>query len=254
MMIDTHTHLFSKQFNGDRKEMIERALAAGIDKMLLPNIDKSSLPFMLECCNEFPSCLPMIGVHPCSIGETYREELDTVLEELQKGGYIAVGEIGLDYYWDITFKVEQKIAFRTQIEWAKKYKLPIAIHTRNSFEDAYEIVQEMKDENLSGVFHCFSGTLNDAEKILLLGDFYLGIGGVLTFKNGGIDSVVKELPLDCMILETDSPYLAPVPHRGKRNESAYIKIVAEKLAELKGISLVEVAEITTQNAKNLFKL
>ena len=253
MFIDTHTHLFSKQFNNDRKEMIERALANGIEKMLLPNIDKDSIEALLQCVNDFPECcLPMMGVHPCSIGENYEEELSIAKTELDKGKYIAVGEIGMDYYWDSTFKEQQKDAFRRQIGWAKEMKLPIAIHTRNSFDDAYEIVHEMNDENLRGVFHCFTGSHEEARKVIELGDFYLGIGGVLTFKNSGLDAVIPEIPMKYLLLETDSPYLAPVPYRGKRNESAYIKEIATALAGLKNISIEEVAAVTSVNARMLF--
>ncbi len=254
MYIDTHTHLFSKQFNADRAETIQRALDMGVTTLLLPNIDEESLPRMLECAKDFPACKPMIGVHPCSINANYQSELNMVARELDRGGYIAVGEIGLDYYWDITFKEEQKEAFRQQILWAKQHHLPIAIHTRNSFEDAFEIVASLNDADLKGVFHCFSGTMEDAEKIMSLGGFYMGIGGVLTFKNGGIDGPVREIPLEYLVLETDAPYLAPVPHRGKRNESAYLPIIAERLAAIKQVGLESIAQQTSLNAQKLFNL
>lgn len=254
--IDTHTHLFAEQFDEDRDDVIKNALVKGINKLLLPNIDIESIQPLLQLSEKYPeNCLPMMGLHPGSVNHEYLDKLRIVEMELQKEGkYIAVGEIGLDYYWDTTYKQEQKEAFRQQVLWAKLKKLPVVIHTRDSFEDAYEIISQENDDDLQGVFHCFTGTKEDAEKIMALKDFYIGIGGVLTFKNSGIDKVVKDIPMEYLILETDSPYLAPVPYRGKRNESAYILEIATKLAEIKGVSLEEVAQVTTENACKLFKI
>ena len=211
---------------------------------------------MLAICNEFPyNCLPMIGLHPCEVKEeNYDEELEHVQNELLKNRYIGIGEIGLDLYWDKT-KIEiQKKAFIKQIKLAKEYQLPIAIHVRDAFEEAIEIVESLNDINLSGVFHCFTGSVNDAKRIIKLKDFYLGIGGVLTFKNSGLEKTIKEINLKHLILETDSPYLSPAPFRGKRNESKYIVNIAKKLAEVHQISIEDVAEQTNNNAKNLFKI
>lgn len=253
---DTHTHLFAEQFDEDREAVIKNAISKGVNKLLLPNIDIESIQPMLELCEKYPeNCLPMMGLHPGSVDHEYLDKLRIVETELQKEGkYVAVGEIGLDYYWDKTYINEQKEAFRQQVVWAKLMKLPVVIHTRDSFDDAFEIISEEKDDNLKGVFHCFTGTLEDAEKIMALKDFYLGIGGVVTFKNSGVDKIVKDIPLEYLVLETDSPYLAPVPYRGKRNESAYILEIANKLAEIHGVSLEDIACITTANASKLFKI
>lgn len=252
--IDTHTHLFSKQFNADRDEVVQRAIAAGVGLMLLPNIDVESLQGMYELSKEFPqNCLPMIGLHPTEVNADYEKELEKIENQFGKYDFIAIGETGLDYYWDTTFKEQQKASFQKQIDWAKEKKLPLAIHTRNSFDDAIEMILTAKNTDLNGVFHCFSGSLADAEKVMSAG-FYMGIGGVATFKNGGLAEILTDIPMEYLVLETDSPYLAPVPYRGKRNESAYIPLIAQKLAEIKNTSIEEVAEITTQNAKKLFHL
>ena len=254
--IDTHSHLYSSQFDEDRTQAINDAISAGVSTILLPNISSEYTKGMLEVCGEFPeNCFPMMGLHPCDVNEDNIEgELLHVEHELAKGKYIAVGEIGLDLYWDKTKLEIQKKAFIHQIELAKKYKLPIAIHVRDSFAEAIEIIEKLNDESLSGVFHCFTGRVEDAQRVINLGDFYLGIGGVLTFKNSGLDKTIAEIDLQHLILETDSPYLAPAPFRGKRNESKYIVNIAEKLAEVHQISIEKVAEITTKNAKKLFEL
>jgi TatD DNase family protein len=254
--IDTHSHLYSSQFDEDRTQAINDAISAGVSTILLPNISSEYTKGMLEVCGEFPeNCFPMMGLHPCDVNEDNIEgELQHVEQELAKGKYIAVGEIGLDLYWDKTKLEIQKKAFIHQIELAKKYKLPIAIHVRDSFAEAIEIIEKLNDESLSGVFHCFTGRVEDAQRVINLGDFYLGIGGVLTFKNSGLDKTIAEIDLQHLILETDSPYLAPAPFRGKRNESKYIVNIAEKLAEVHQISIEKVAEITTENAKKLFEL
>ena len=254
--IDTHSHLYSSQFDEDRTQAINDAISAGVSTILLPNISSEYTKGMLKLCDEFPeNCFPMMGLHPCDVNEDNIDaELLHVEQELAKGKYIAVGEIGLDLYWDKTKLEVQKKAFIHQIELAKKHKLPIAIHVRDSFAEAIEIIEKLNDENLRGVFHCFTGSVEDAQKVINLGNFYLGIGGVLTFKNSGLDKTIAEIELQHLILETDAPYLAPTPFRGKRNESKYIVNIAEKLAEVQQIEIEDVAKITTLNAKKLFGL
>lgn len=252
-MIDTHTHLYSIEFDTDRDLIVQNAMDTGVSKMLLPNVDLDSIAGMHELVKKFPAhCYPMMGLHPCSVKENWEADLVVIKSWLDKGNYCAIGEIGIDLYWDKSTLEFQKKAFRKQIEWAKEKKLPIVIHVREAFDETFAIVDELNDENLTGVFHCFSGNLDQANHILNYGGFKLGIGGVVTFKNGGLDKVLPHIDLEHLVLETDSPYLAPVPHRGKRNESSYIRIVAEKLAELKGVSFETVDEITTRNALALF--
>ena len=254
--IDTHSHLYSSKFDQDREKVIKDAINLGVEKFLLPNISSKYTKRMNDLCAEFPdNCFPMMGLHPCDVNSaSYERELQHVKEELEKEKYIAVGEIGLDLYWDKSTLGLQKKAFIFQIELAKKLQLPIAIHVRNSFSEAIEIIESLNDKNLRGVFHCFTGDIKDAKRVVNLGDFYLGIGGVLTFKNSGLETTVKKIDIKHLILETDSPYLAPTPYRGKRNESKYIINIAEKLAETHNISIEKVANITTANAKNLFQL
>ena len=254
--IDTHAHLYSEEFKDDRNDVVENAIQNGVTKMLLPNISSQYTTSMLELCQKYPeNCFAMMGLHPCDVKkETIEKELLHVEEMLEKEKFIAVGEIGLDLYWDKTTLEIQKMAFEFQIELAKKHKLPIVIHVRDSFLEAIEIVEKLNDENLSGVFHCFTGNVDDSKRITDLGNFYLGIGGVLTFKNSGVDKTIEKIDMKHLILETDSPYLAPTPYRGKRNESKYIVNIAEKLSEIKGIEIEEVAKITTENALNLFKI
>ena len=255
-LMDTHTHLYLKHFKQDREKVIRKAITNGVDKMLLPNINSSTIKAMNKICADFPkNCFAMIGLHPCDVKhETYKKELKIVEDELKTGNYIAIGEIGLDLYWEKRTLEIQKDTFEFQINLAKNHKLPIAIHVRESFKEAIEIVEKLNDKDLSGVFHCFNGSVNDAKRIIGLGNFYLGIGGVLTFKNSGLDKTIEQIDLKHLILETDSPYLAPTPFRGKRNESKYIVHVAEKLAEVKGVSLEAIAEITSRNASTLFKI
>lgn len=254
MYIDTHTHLFSEQFDADRHEMVQRSIDAGVTEMYLPNIDSGSLSAMNELAAAFPKhCFPMMGLHPCSVKENFEEEVKLVETELATGKYYGVGETGLDYHWDLTFQKEQKEALRQQISFAKRFELPIILHTRSSFEDTFELIAEQNDESLTGVFHCFGGTLEQAQMIEELGGFYVGIGGVSTFKKSSLVDVLPNLNPDLIVLETDSPYLAPTPHRGKRNESAYLPLIAEKIAALKEIDVQEVAEFTTRNAKKLYK-
>ena len=251
-LIDTHTHLYLEQFDSDRDAMMRRALDAGVEKMYLPNIDGSSVAAMLELESAYPAhCFAMMGLHPCSVDENYREELAKVREWLEKRAFCAVGEIGMDLHWDTTFRKQQEESFLTQCEWAKKMDIPIVIHTRKATQLVIDMVRAIKDDRLNGIFHCFGGTLKEAEAIIDLG-FYIGIGGVLTFKKAGLDEVVEKIDLAHMVLETDSPYLAPTPHRGKRNESAYVRLVAEKLAEVKNMSLEAVAKVTSANAEKIF--
>lgn len=249
---DTHTHLYSEQFNSDRNAMIEAAIAKGVQTFYLPNIDHESIEGMLKLEEQFPGrCLPMMGLHPCSVNATYQQELDLVKEWLDKRRFAAIGEIGIDLYWDKTFIKEQEIAFRQQIDWALEYGYTISIHCRNAFEEIYAILKSYPKLPKS-IFHCFSGNTEQANLIIALGNFKLGIGGVVTFKNSGLDKVVEDIDLKHLVLETDAPYLAPVPHRGKRNESAYIPLIAEKIAAIKGISIEDVASVTSQNALDIF--
>lgn len=250
---DTHTHLYSEEFNTDIDDVILRSVNIGVSRFFLPNIDSASIVPMLNLCDKYPlNCFPMMGLHPCSVKENYKEELKIAESWFSRKKFYAVGEIGIDLYWDKTYAEEQKQAFITQIEWAKMFKLPIVIHTRNSFEETIEIVEKFNDENLKGIFHCFSGSLDDADRIIALGGFKLGIGGVVTFKKAGLDEIVKQIELKHLVLETDSPYLAPVPYRGKRNESSYIVEIAVKMAELHNASIEEIAQITTKNTKEIF--
>lgn len=254
--IDTHTHLFSDSFNEDRTEVVSRAINAGVQTLLLPNIDLESIEPMHNLVAQYPNqCYPMMGLHPGSVDGDWKNALEIVKGHLfSERKYCAVGEIGMDLYWDKTFVNEQREAFMQQVQWAKELKLPIVIHAREAFDEIFEVLDVLNDDTLRGVFHCFTGTLEQAHRALEYGHFKLGIGGVLTYKKSGLDEVLTQLPLDCMILETDSPYLPPVPHRGKRNESAYLLHVAERLAEVKNVTLKQVEEITSQNARSLFHL
>ncbi len=253
MFIDTHAHIYSSEFSSDRKEMIQRAKADGVSTILMPNIDSQSVQGMMELAEQYPFCIPMMGLHPCHVRENYLEELAQVEDLLRKYPYIAVGEIGIDLYWDKTYVEEQEYAYRKQIALAKEHGLPVVIHSRDSLHMTIGILEELQDGTLSGVFHCFNGSLEDASRIQALG-FYMGIGGVITYKNAGVDATVAKIPLEYLVLETDAPYLSPVPYRGKRNECAFISCVAEKLANLKQVNLEQVGRITTENAVKLFKL
>lgn len=254
--IDTHTHLFASEFNDDIDIVVQNAIDNGVSKMLLPNIDSTTTNNMLQLCNKYPQhCFPMIGLHPCSVKkDNIEKEILHVEEMLNKNNFIAVGEIGLDLYWDTSNLSYQKAAFESQIKLAKKYQLPIVIHVRDSFNEAIEIVEKLNNENLSGVFHCFTGNIQEAERIINLENFYLGIGGVVTFKNGGINKIINQISLDNIILETDSPYLAPTPFRGKRNESKFLVNIAQKMSEIYEIDINEIANKTSSNAINLFKI
>jgi TatD DNase family protein len=253
-LVDTHAHLYSTQFDGDRPAMLQRALEAGLSKVLLPAIDSSTHESMLKLEEDNPGfCLSMMGLHPCSVKEDYEKELKIIEDHLAQRPFIGVGEIGLDFYWDLTFKDQQFKAFHRQIEWALQYRLPIAIHSRNANDECIQVVREHQNGDLKGVFHCFSGTVEQARQMIELG-FYLGIGGVLTFKNGGLDKVLEEIDFQHLVLETDAPYLSPVPFRGKRNESSYLTYVAQKLADLKQTNVQEIVDQTSRNAQNLFGL
>lgn len=253
-MIDTHAHIYASEFDADRDDVVQRALAQGIDKILLPNIDLESIEPMLKTEASYPEiCRAMMGLHPCYVDGNVKQTLDVVHSWFDKHNFIAVGEIGIDLYWDKTYKAEQEMAFITQLSWAKEMKLPVVIHTRDSIEETLALLRQEQDGSLSGVFHCFGGSVEEAKAINDLG-FHLGLGGVSTFKNGGMDKVIPHLDMNYVILETDCPYLAPVPHRGKRNEPAYTSLVAQRVADLREMSLEEVDKLTTSNALQLFKL
>ena len=255
MFIDTHTHLFVDAFDEDRDQVVQRAIENGVEFCLLPNIDTTTIASMDELAAKYPeNCFAMMGLHPGSVAEDWEAQLEAIREHLFSKPYIAVGEIGMDLYWDKMHLEAQRKAFRMQVRWAKELKLPIVIHAREAFQEIYDILDEENDDDLTGVFHCFTGTEKDAEKILSYGGFKIGLGGVLTYKNAKLDEALKNVSLDHLVLETDSPYLSPVPHRGKRNESAYLLHVAEKLADIYSVPLKEIEERTTQNAKELFNI
>jgi TatD DNase family protein len=241
-------------FRQDFPEVMNRIRENQVEKIFLPNIDSSSINEMLKLETDYPEIFfPMMGLHPSSVQENYKEELQFVDNWLQKKQFIAIGEIGIDLYWDDTYFNQQVEAFKTQINWAKELKLPIVIHARNSFKEIFNVVDEQIDENLTGVFHSFSGTYEEAQHIIDLG-FKIGINGIVTFKNSSLDDVVKQIDINHLVLETDSPFLSPEPKRGKRNESSHVLYIAEKIAQIKGLSVEEVGEITTENAKALFNI
>lgn len=252
--VDTHTHLFVEEFDGDRAAAVQRAAAEGVSALCLPCIDASSLPAINEMCNNYPGlCHAMIGLHPTELGYDYRKTLDELYAHLKNGSkFIAIGEVGLDFYWDDTRKTEQTDAFEHQIAWAAEFGLPLAIHSRNAFNELCAVMDSKRSMGLSGVFHCFSGSADEAHRLLGYEGFFLGIGGVLTYKNSGLPKALENVPLERIVLETDSPYLAPVPKRGKRNESSYLPFVAQRLAEIYNCPLEHVAEVTTANAHALF--
>lgn len=251
--IDTHAHIYSKKFDSDRREVIQKSVDMGVKKIYMPNIDVKSIDSMLEAEQEFPGiCIPMMGLHPCDVDKDFEKQLYVMEEWLEKRPFAAIGETGLDLYWDKTFFEQQKEALKIQIAWAKKMQLPIILHCRESLTETLDVVRAMHDEQLTGIFHCFSGTVEQAEEIISLG-FLLGIGGVATFKNGGLDKVLPSIGLDKLVLETDAPYLAPVPYRGKRNSPQYIPLIAHKIGELTGNPIDVVSETTNLNAVSLFK-
>ncbi|MEW2920239.1 TatD family hydrolase [Muricauda sp. ANG21] len=252
IITDTHTHLYSEAFEQDQKAMMQRAFDAGVERFFIPAIDSSYMQSMLELESNYPNnVFLMMGLHPTHVKENYKEELALVEEWLSKRKFFAVGEIGIDLYWDKTFLKQQQEAFVYQIRLAKKHKLPIVIHCRDAFDEIFETLEQEKGEDLFGIFHCFTGTLEQAHKALSY-NMKLGIGGVVTFKNGKIDQFINQIDLKHIVLETDSPYLAPTPYRGKRNESAYIGRVVEKLSALYHISEEAIAQITTDNSKEVF--
>lgn len=254
MIIDTHCHLYHEDFDTDRPAMMDRANAQGVGAFYLPAIDSSVIPAMLQMENDYPQqCFAMMGLHPCSVKENFEDELRIAEEWLRRRKFAAIGETGLDFYWDKTFTDQQYEAFKIQVGWAKQYKIPIVIHSRQSTQQCIDVIANLHDGQLGGVFHCFGGSFEEALQITALG-FYLGIGGVITYKNSGLAAVIAQLPLDKIVLETDAPYLTPVPFRGKRNESAYLSYVAKKIAEVKNMSVQEVEEITTLNAERLFSM
>jgi TatD DNase family protein len=255
MYIDTHTHLYSDVFEEDRDAMMARAIAVGVECLLLPNIDSASIEGMHALTARYPdNCYAMMGLHPGSVKEDWPEQLGIIEQHLFARPYIAVGEIGMDLYWDKTFQKAQEQVFEQQVKWAKELKLPIVIHAREAFTEIFEIMDRLNDQHLTGIFHCFTGNVEQANHILGYGGFKLGVGGVLTYKKAGLDAVLQQIALEHLVLETDSPYLPPVPFRGKRNESSYLPLVAERLSEVYGMALMDIAEITTKNARDIFKL
>jgi len=252
VLTDTHTHLYYETDDTKRAGLIHRCKENNINRLFLPNVDADSVPLVFSLIKSFPGvCFPMLGLHPCSVKDGWEDELNIIKEASLQHKIVAIGEIGIDLYWDKTTLPGQIKAFKTQIAWAKSLKLPIVIHCRDSFNEVFDVLQSEKDENLHGIFHCFTGTLEQANKVIDLG-FYLGIGGVVTYKNSGLDKVVSQINLRHIVLETDSPYLTPVPHRGKPNESSYLIYIARKVAELHQTELETVADITTENSRLVF--
>jgi len=252
ILIDSHCHLYASEFDADRTLMIERAQHIGIQEFYLPGIDSEAIDGMLNLEKQYPNiCFPMMGLHPCYVKDNYLQELNIVENWLKQRKFVAIGEIGLDFYWDKTFATQQQEAFEQQMQWALDYRLPIVIHTREAMQATIDAVKPFAKKGLKGIFHCFSGSYESAKEIIGM-DFLLGIGGVVTYKNAGLSEVVGKLDLKHLVLETDAPYLSPVPFRGKRNESSYLEFVLKKIAEVKQITIEEVATITTQNAKELF--
>jgi len=252
MFVDSHSHIYSEEFSSDRDEAIARAVEAGVSKIILPNIDSSTIKPLLDLADSEPKLfVPLLGLHPTSVKEDFRKELEIIEYWFGKRKFAGIGEIGIDLYWDKTFINEQIEVFKIQIDWAKKMRIPIVIHVRDSFQEVIDVLQQKKDASLNGVFHSFTGSIEQAAQVIDLG-FKIGIGGIVTFKNSGLDSTVQNIDLENILLETDSPWLAPVPHRGRRNETAFITVVAAKIASLHETSIEEVARITTQNAQQLF--
>lgn len=254
-LIDTHAHLYDLKFDQDREEMVGRAKKEGVQKVLLPNIDVDTIDRLHRFVEDFPDwCYPMMGLHPCSVSKHYTEQLDQIHKQLKQREreYVAIGEIGIDLYWDSSLLKEQQHCFATQVQWAIDYQLPFAIHVRSSFNELFEVLRDFNPRELRGVFHCFGGTLKQYETIQQLGDFYVGIGGVLTYRNSKLPEVMKHVDIQRIVLETDAPYLPPVPHRGKRNEPAYLTHVLDKLVDIFGKSPEEIASITSKNASTLF--
>lgn len=252
ILTDTHTHIYYETIPEKRELLMQHCFDNKISRLFLPNVNSKSIELIYSFCNQYPqNCFAMLGLHPCDVKADFEEELAIIKQSVSNQKIYAIGEIGIDLYWDKSSLVNQQIAFKKQISWAKKLNLPIVIHCREAFDEVFEILDELKDEKLRGIFHCFTGNLEQAKDAIDLG-FYLGIGGVVTYKKAGLDSVVSQISLDNLVLETDAPYLAPVPHRGKPNESSYLIHIAEKIADLHHISVEELAEITTANSVKIF--
>ena len=252
--IDTHSHLYLKDFDKDRDEVIQSGVSVGVTRILLPNIDAQSITPLLDLCKNYPQiCYPMIGLHPCSVKKDFKEVLQKIFVYFPEYQFIGVGEVGIDLYWDKTYLDEQKEALRIQIRFALEHNLPVIIHKRQSYYETMEVLDEFKGEKLKGIFHCYSGSLEHAKEIIDKG-FLLGIGGTVTYKTSNLDTILPDISLKHIVLETDAPFLSPVPHRGQRNQSPYINLVAKKIAEIKQVSIEEVAEQTTKNAVELFSL
>jgi TatD DNase family protein len=251
-LTDTHSHIYLPEFDNDRDEVVARALAAGIAKMIMPNIDRKSFPEMMKAADRYPGiCIPMIGLHPTSVGKEYQEELDFVIREAESKKYVAIGEVGIDLYWDKTHIEEQKKAFRQQVELAIRLDLPVVIHARESFEVIFSILTDYRQSGIRGVFHAFTGSADDLRMAISMG-FMIGVGGIVTFKNSGLAGVLTGAGIENIVLETDSPYLAPAPHRGRRNESSYLTLINQKVASLFGLSPDEAARVTTENSGRIF--
>jgi TatD DNase family protein len=254
MLIDTHSHIYSEDFVNDIDEVIQRAYDNDIKKIVMPNIDSGSVKRLLDLSESYPHlCFPLLGLHPTSVSEDYKEELQAVEYWMDKREFFGIGEIGIDLYWDRTYLKQQQDAFRYQVKLAKSKQMPIVIHVRKSFNEVYNIVKEEQDGSLNGIFHCFTGNKTEAQKVIDLG-FKLGIGGVVTFKNSNLGEELQGVNIDNIVLETDAPYLAPAPKRGRRNETSYLVYIAQKVAEVYNVSVDEVAEVTTSNARNLFRI
>lgn len=252
--VDTHSHIFLDNFKQDIDEVIKRAVDNGVEKIYCPNVDLGTIEALDNLCAKYPTtCFPLMGIHPESIKDDFENQLIKIDNLLSTGKYIGVGEVGIDLYWDKTYAEQQKIAFREQVRLAKKYNLPVIIHTRNAFNEVFEVIDNENDKSLKGIFHCFTGNHKQAQKIIEYGNFKIGIGGVLTFKNSGLAEVIANVDLDNIVLETDAPFLSPAPKRGKRNEPAYLLYVAKKLAEIKNVDLELIADVTTKNAEFIYE-
>lgn len=263
MLIDTHSHLYLEHFREDIASVVDRCREHGVETVVLPNIDRASYADLLKLCNNWPDLFrPAVGLHPCSVAENWQDELEWLKEKIFHGSddfrnnrIVGIGEIGLDYYWDLTFEEAQQQALGIQIEWAKELGLPVILHCREAFDDLYAIIREHNDDRLRGIFHCFTGTEEEAHRVMDLGGFYMGLGGVLTFKKSeALREVARRIPLDYFVLETDSPYLTPAPFRGKRNESSYVRYIAETLAKTTNKPIAEIERTTTENARRIFDL
>lgn len=256
-MIDTHSHIYGEEFDEDRSSVVERARQAGVEAIMLPNINMDSIRPMLNLCSEYPDfCYPMMGLHPEDVRDDYSKVLDMMYEELNSAGnrYVAIGEVGLDFYWDETYRSQQIEAFERQVCWARDFNLPMVIHTRSAHRELVDVMKDHRNDALTGIFHCFGGTQEEAEELLTFEGFVLGIGGVVTYKKSTLPDVLRNVPLERIVLETDAPYLAPMPHRGKRNESAFVADTMKRIAEIYGMEPSEVDKVTTATAKRLFRL